>query len=546
MDGGNNMNVRENSDLRKVGQKKFNKWVLIYLIIGFICIVGAFLIDIYSKYMENITNEYIEQTDSLSDNDSKLKQKFLEDREKHCNLIMTLNTILAAAVIFFYSIQDSRRGGVPNRTILAYTFGSFTIPVLFTVALVIMPFYYVADSFDWSFTVYASLIFTYIIQMMIVIFILTATSYQYSIYAITNVEIRQFQALKELDKKKENRQKDSKREKGQSSAFLTYFQQKIKQFPVWKKREQKKEHKQKNLEKEEEVIKREIERNSVFSWTYLQHNLEQVIMSDELVVDKLTIARSILRVPYYQGEIKLRKEPFAKKIRKKLCRETILFQKNKISIEKIQDNNLKRLYEFYYGNILAIFKHIDQPQNLEYRNKLYLILYEFLEELTKLYDNEIPGYMKKGKDSEKNYVMTISGIINAVLSSNVEEAEGFCNYVFNNVISKSIWNIQISLYFLFQEYLYRTNRNNSEFKILGNIDSIIGISEWKNNIKKGEKKDSDLHILFWEIWMGNTTILPEVSLCYYNKAMKAFKENGNIDSPISYITKVLIKKGEYI
>ena len=315
---------------------------------------------------------------------------------------------------------------------------------------------------------------------------------------------------------------------------------------MWKKREQKKEHKQKNLEKEEEVIKREIERNSVFSWTYLQHNLEQVIMSDELVVDKLTIARSILRVPYYQGEIKLRKEPFAKKIRKKLCRETILFQKNKISIEKIQDNNLKRLYEFYYGNILAIFKHIDQPQNLEYRNKLYLILYEFLEELTKLYDNEIPGYMKKGKDSEKNYVMTISGIINAVLSSNVEEAEGFCNYVFNNVISKSIWNIQISLYFLFQEYLYRTNRNNSEFKILGNIDSIIGISEWKNNIKKGEKKDSDLHILFWEIWMGNTTILPEVSLCYYNKAMKAFKENGNIDSPISYITKVLIKKGEYI
>lgn len=486
--------IRKNSELRRVVRKGINKRVLVYLIVGFFCVCIAFVIDICKGSIYEAIREVLGEESDFYAALKEIKQKLLIHRDKYCNLVMTLNTILAAAVIFYYSIQDNRRGGIPHRAILAYTFGSFTIPVLFVITLIMLPFYYVAFSFELDWTGYISLLFTYIIQMMIVIFILASTSYQYSVYAITNVEIRQFQALNEFEKIKQRRGED------RGSMF-----------------------------------NRNAEQNSFFSWTYLEHHLEQVTVSEEMAVDKLLIARRILRVPYYHGEIKLRGELLETTIAHRLISKFFSSCEIKMSPEGLKTNNSKKVYEFYYGNLLAVFKHIEQPEKLEYRNKMYLILYEFLEELTELYDNnELKA--AQSEESKKNYEMTVAGIVNAVLACNAEESEAFCNYVFNNIVSRDVWNTQISLYFLFQEYLYRTN---SDAVRLENIECIEGVEKWINSITE----DESLYRSFWDIWMEYTTILPDNSYCYYDEAIQVFTGRGSITDPVSYIMRIIGRKG---
>lgn len=62
-----------------------------------------------------------------------------------------------------------------------------------------------------------------------------------------------------------------------------------------------------------------------------------------------------------------------------------------------------------------------------------------------------------------NYMMTTAGIMNAILDSRTPDAEGFCNYVLNECITEDgIRQKQIGLYFLFQEYLYRTYKGSED------------------------------------------------------------------------------------
>lgn len=481
--------IGKNSDLRKAVLKGMNKWINRYLFTGFICVVAALFVDIFKEDIYAGTGVFIKEDSPIYIAIRELKQSLLRNFDQYCNLVTTLDTILAAAVIFFYSIQDSRRGGIPHRTILAYTLGSFTIPVLFVVTLIMLPWYYIAHSFGWNRTACVSLLFTYIIQMMIVVFILAATSFQYSVYAITNVEIRQFEALNVLG------------EKNRTNSVC---------------------------------LGAKVEQNPFFSWTYLQHHMEQVTTSNELAVDKLLIVRRILRVPYYRREIRLRDELLEAGFGRKVFGKILPHEKIEMSAKNLVSNNIERLYEFYYGNLVVVFTHLDQPGDAEYRDKMYLALYEFLEELSGLFDDVLSKGNGGGKGI-RNYAMTISGIINAVMASNVEKAEGFCYYVLNNVVNKDIWNIQISLYILFQEYLYRTNTN---YAGMGKIEGIRNIEMWKNNFPQ----IPGLYESFWNIWMKYTTVTSDFARRCYFEAVRAFLGKGNTASPVAYSIHMIRRK----
>lgn len=483
--------IGKNSDLRKAVLKGMNKWIKRYLLTGFVCVVATLFVDIFKEVI--YAGVFRKEDSSIYIAVRELKQNLLRNFDQYCNLVTTLDTILAAAVIFFYSIQDSRRGGIPHRTILAYTLGSFTIPVLFVVTLIMLPWYYIAHSFGWNRTACVSLLFTYIIQMMIVVFILAATSFQYSVYAITNVEIRQFKALNALGEK-------DRGEEGRYSGC-----------PGAK-----------------------VEQNPFFSWTYLQHHMEQVTTSDELAVDKLLIIRRILRVPYYRREIRLRDELLESGFGRKVFGKILPHEKIEMSAEKLASNDIERLYEFYYGNLMVVFTHLNQPDDAEYRDKMYLVLYEFLEELSGLYDGVLAAGNGAGKGI-RNYAMTISGIINAVMASNMEKAEGFCYYVLNNVVNKDIWNIQISLYILFQEYLYRTNTN---YAGMGKIEGIRNIRMWKNDLPQ----IPGLYGSFWIIWMKYTTVTSDFARRCYFEAVRAFSGKGNTASPVAYSIHMIRRK----
>lgn len=459
----------KNNILRKAVERKIHTAVLIFLIIGW-GIVGVACIcdlckDIYTG--QEVIKDFITgKNNDLYDNIRELKNKLLNDMDTYRDLVMTLNTILTAVVIFYYSVQESRRGGIPHRTILAYTIGSFTIPVLFVNTLVLLPLCYIAGSFSWNWTACLCISFIYIMQMVIMISILASTSFQFSVYAIRKAETRQFLMLDKIEDQNE-------------------------------------------LLKKEGIFKAKAECNPTYIWTYMRHHLVDVIVSTELSVDKLLIAEKILRVPYY-------------------------LKKNELSEKKLKCNKIKKLYEFYYENVLRAFKRLDQPKESEFRNEMYLILYDFLEELSNTYKSLIAreGEIEAVKN---NYLITVSGITNAVLYSNVDESEAFCNYVLNNIICETAWNQQISLYILFQEYLFRTNETAIR---LANINSLENIVRWTNDVAQNQQ----LYETFWSVWIEYTTILPNVAWRYFYEAIRALDGKGNITSPVAYATRLLSER----
>lgn len=389
------------------------------------------------------------------------------------DILITMDTIMAAALIFFYGVQDNRKEGIPHRAILAYSFGSYTIPVFFFGAMVLLLAGFWLSAFGMEMTFLICTVFACFYQMMGIVLILVSTSQSFGQHVISNTEIRQYRLLCDMDNVKEA---DS-------------------------------------------------QRNSQFVWTYLMHYLEQTVMSDELLSDKMVLIRELLKTPYYENELpvwqRLKNRHYYGKGMSAVC---------------LEKNSLKRIYEFYYGNISSAMEYLNKTDNNSERDKFYMTLYEFLKDIQKLHQNIENVSAEEFTEADRSYMMTVAGIMNAVLESRAPDAEGCCNYIFNNCMEeKKIRNKQIGLYFLFQEYLYRTREDKRDANQAMGIEyflEIRGIQQW--SMKKDEK-EKRLYYDFWQIWMDWTTVLKKNSGVYFRDAMATLREESYSSCPISYI-----------
>lgn len=441
------------------------------------------LFHIFDKWCQLVGKCLKEINPVLYEFAKSIKCMLWEGQEAVLNVVLTLGTILAAAVIFFYSVQDNEKGGIPNRTIMSYTSGSQAVPVLFLTVMVMLPVNYLTFFLGLRYFAWAVALCTYITQMMIIIIILESTSHTYSMYAVCNAEIQQYQKLVELEKMKEEQRKAGL-EAGEKYSFI---------------------------------------------WIYLLQHIEQVLLSEELITTKLENARYLLRVPYYKREVWIWGE-WIKILGK--ARERLLGTADaglKISAGRLEDNHLGALYEFYYRNLITVLQHVNQQERREERNKIYLILYDFLEELTGLYED-----MEESGECRYYYAMTVCGIMNAVMDSNVEESAEFCNYVFNYLVSENVWQFQMCLYILFQEYLYRVNEDAVR------PDALEGMKQpaaWRFEDVSG--KDREKCWEFWHIWTVHTTLSESSRDEYLIKAFLTLEEGWNESVPIMYIREKL-------
>ena len=134
--------------------------------------------------------------------------------------------------------------------------------------------------------------------------------------------------------------------------------------------------------------------------------------------------------------------------------------------------------------------------------------------------------------------MTICGILNPVMESNADDAEGFCNYVFNHIVCDSEWGLQIDFYFLFQEYLYRTNPNAIKLKLL---EEVYGLGRWD-----GPSAETEVYEKFWGVWTKFTTLSKKNRYLYFRKAFRTLKKETCESEPITYIRMAVQKqKVEY-
>ena len=467
-------------------RKGINKENGYFLLVEGAVLVIVFFLDLFRKFGKGRFLKILRKTyDILSFVRSgnikfallNAKGVLFDIQDDFLNVLLTFGTILAAAVIFFYSVQDNRKEGIPNRTIMSYTSGSMTVPVLFLNMVAIIPVSYVTSGFGLEYFVWTGMLFTYVTQMLILWIILKSTSHTYSVHAICNAEIQQYQKLMEI----ENRAL----EKGR------------REYP--------------------------------FLWTYLLQHLEQVLMSDEIDTDKLETARRLLRVPYYEKEISIWEDPILPLGKFRGRRVKFVNTNPKLSSVRLKENNLKSIYEFYYRNLIPVLRCMGQQKYMEERNKIYLILYDFLEELKELCDGRNTGSAEKDEEFYDFYVMTICGALNVVMDSNVPESEQFCHYVLNNLVSKSAWDFQIFLYIRFQEYLLCTNR---EAVKLTNPGGIKNLDNWDTGkvlhmVERAEE--------FWTIWVGVTTFPMEQA---QRQFWRRDFEFGNMKDAISLINDV--------
>lgn len=241
-----NMKIENKKLIRKI-QKRGISYIVIFLVVGALLIGCALYLDNredvrfrWYRYIVGFVNVYSEDLKGIL---LAIKCAIMESAVDYCNMVVTYNTILAAAVIFFYSILENRRGGISHRTLIAYSFGSWLIPVLFSVTLLLVPMMYVVKSLKLQLTTIACILYIFCLQIMIIFVILKSASFNNCIRFISYVEICQY-----------------------------------------------------------EILNKEIEK-SKYIWLYLVRHLEQVIKSNELTLDKIRVVRSLLWVPFYKKNI---------------------------------------------------------------------------------------------------------------------------------------------------------------------------------------------------------------------------------------------------
>ncbi len=403
-----------------------------------------------------------------------------ENIEEFYDILITVSTILAATVIFFYSVQDNRKEGIPHRAIMAYSFGSYTIPVFFFFSMVILPTGFWLFHCNMKITFMVCMIFSFLFQMLIIALILFSTSFTYGLRVICKAEVRQYKMLCKI-------------ETGSGKG---------------------------------------LEDNPQFIWTYLMHHLEQAVTSDELIADKMMLVRELLKTPYHKSRcpnFKWRKKNIA-----------YVDDMSSVCLEK---NKLNRIYEFYYGNLSAAMEYLGKTENSSERNKIYLVLYEFLDNLQKLYDKVKASGGKETEEAGRNYMMTVSGLMNAVLDSEAPDAEAFCNYVLNNSIKDDeIRAGQIGLYFLSQEYLYRTSiegRNGRKIIPAQYLNQIRDVAGWAM-----KQEYQGVYFEFWQIWMDWTTISERRCIDYFRNAITAMEGKRYHSSLAGDLIQLIRKTGK--
>lgn len=368
--------------------------------------------------------------------------------ETVCNVTVTYTTMLAAIIVFFYSVIDNKRLGIPYRRLISYTIGSRTIPVLFMTTLLLTVFMVIVRFLSLKYTVYSCFIYILMVQIFVIIQILVSTSYQHCKRVICQLERKRYL-------------------KGAGS---------------------------------EEIHNME--------WAYFFGHLERAIHSEEFIPDKEEVLAEFLQIPF--------------------CRCT--GELNKIIIGKKELTGMEelgRIYQFYYVNILSAFQNFDgEAKHLE-RNQLYMRIRDFVKELSdKIIKNDIRMQFV--------YHMILSGILNGLVSSNVEDNNQICSYILSKCIQDdSMSKRQLHLFLLFQELLSIIDLKKAQRQI-----RISGIRGWEP-IKAEEM---EFYAKFWDIWtqIHDLSFIEKVQ--HFGDAMQTMTGRCNASAPILNMLLAMTEK----
>lgn len=166
--------------LRKVNDKKWSLSFTICIAIG----VAAIIFGGFKDYEQK-------NKDPSENNNARMIEIMQNNFDDLYNLATSLSSISGAVVILFYSVMDNRKEGIPHRRVMAFSFGSHSVPVLFIISIFLLLFGYISGITEHLYL--SSFIWIYIMamQFLIIYRILRSTSYEFCINKIQEMEMSQ-------------------------------------------------------------------------------------------------------------------------------------------------------------------------------------------------------------------------------------------------------------------------------------------------------------------------------------------------------------------
>lgn len=412
-------------------EKKGWIWLLI-LMAGMIALVYSLKVDLYPE----ASREFISWGWW-----PEIRHKLWQASAMVCEVLVAYSTMLAAVVIFYYSVTENKRLGIPYRRLIAYTVGPFTIPVLFVATLLLTVLMVVFHHMLWKHTMYVCAIYILFLQTYMIVEILRSTSHDYGKRVICQVE--------------------------------------------------RKNYSKKITQEESRSINR----------ICATGHLEQAIHSDEFIQDKEELLAEFLRIPFQKKKGKLSLNNF---------RQEVFFEEEK-----------EKMYLFYFLNLSSAFQNLDGKEKMIERNELYLCIGRFLEELHTCLKKVEGVRAKKNckmEDADNIYRMVLSGIMNGMVDSNVEDNALFCDYIFEKCVPDDMCNLQLSLYVLFSEVFCMFDE-----KVQQKSPRIKKLTGWKPVMTK---RDIEICADFWEIWVKVFNIPMSGKMKHFVEAMETMTGYG--------------------
>lgn len=385
--------------------------------------------------------------------DARVKSVLWQASETICGAVITYSTMLVAIVVFFYSVIDNKRLGIPYRRLIAYTIGSHTIPILFMAILLLTIFMLIVRSVPWRYTTFACIIYILMIQIFVIIEILISTSYKHCKRIICRIERRRYIAGM-----------------GVEEEFNT-------------------------------------------EWAYSFGHLEHAIHSEEFIPDKKELLIDFLWIPFHRHIGRF-------------------YKKAKDGQKCIETERLERIYQFYFVNILSAFQNFDGDEKHLERNQLYICIKDFVLALS---ERNLKN-MKDDINMQYVYHMALSGIMNGLISSNVEDGIVFCNLLFSKyLLNGDVSRRQLSLFALFLEML-----SIFETKMIFGSVKWTDYADWK----PFDMEDVVFCAEFWGIWtkMYDISFLDKVQ--HFERAMQTLSGRSNVSAVISGMLLTMKEKDE--
>lgn len=110
-----------------------------------------------------------------------------DDYSTWFGFLETTTTMVVAIVVLFYTIRDGQKMGVPTRTIMMYTFGSYSIPILLLLSLILVPTINLLKVTGNVNSACLAIFFCYYFQLLTIFEIMVITSSRYSSFILAKV-----------------------------------------------------------------------------------------------------------------------------------------------------------------------------------------------------------------------------------------------------------------------------------------------------------------------------------------------------------------------